>query len=128
MRLDRRAKIKLLLRTLVDATAPGRGTSDVRSAFGSRPPARSELWHGGSYGELLRCLDEMKPDYPKIHRHTVAYYVDPERWARRSVADRGVELLMRRMPTNVFVPQEISENPGYLPGDAKIAARPRRVA
>lgn len=129
MRLDRRAKIKLLLRTLLDATSPGRGTSDVRAAFGSRPPARSAIWAEGSYQQLWRCLDEMKTPYPKIHRHIVAFYVDPAPWARKSVAEKGIELLDRRMPANVFVPQEISENAGFLPGEAKTGAKPReRIA
>lgn len=128
MRLDRRAKIRLLLATLLDATAPGRGTSDVRAAFSSRPPAKSEeLWNEGSYGELWSCLDVMKTRYPKMHRHVLACHVSPEPWGDRRYAEAAIRVLDKRlMPSNVYVPQEISENAGFLPSDAKTATRPRR--
>ncbi len=108
----------------------GRSNSDIRAPFESRLPSRGELWEEGSYYDLERCLDAMRQPYPKISRHLIAFYVDatPPKWARKVYAEKGVELLMRFMPSNVFVPQEISENAGFLPSDAKVAARPRRVA
>lgn len=133
MRLDRRAKIKLLLSTLLDATSPGRGTSDVRVAFSSRPPAKSSLWDEGSYHELHRCLDALKarnddPDWRGCHWHVWRRYVSGERFETRTPwkLDKGLRFLEEKMPGDVFVPVEVSENGGFLPSDAKTAAKPRR--
>ncbi len=132
MRLDRRAKIKLLLSTLLDATSPGRGTSDVRIAFGSRPPAKSELWHEGSYHELHRCLDALKarnedPAWRGVHWHVWRRYVTGDRFESRAPwkFDKGLAFLEESMPRDIFVPVEVSENGGFLPSDARTAARPR---
>ena len=124
MRLTRRERIKLLLRTLNDATGPGCNLTSIHSALDSRPPSASEIWYEGSYHQLINALNQMRP-YPKIRRHTVAYYVDRETWGRKSEAQKGLIILDKLMPKDIFVPAEISENAGFTPGEAKVAARVR---
>lgn len=124
----------LLLRTFVDAASPGRGDSDLRSPLGSKPPARSSLWEQGSYRELGREIDRLKADgYTKIHRHLCAFYIGGPDYPvgdgpQKRYVQRGVDLLEKRMPRNVYVPAEVSENGGHSPGEAKTAARPRERA
>lgn len=128
MRLTRRERVRLLLHTYRDAVSPGRNPSDIRGAFASKAPTRTELWHQGSYYELGKALDSLKAPCPKIYRHTIAFFMDQEKWARKSTAEIGVQALMKLMPRNIFVPQEISENAGFTPGEAKAAARWRDAA
>lgn len=129
MRLTRKERIKLLLRTYRDAVSPGRNPSDSRGAFDSRPPAVTELWMTGSYHDLARALDAMRGPCPKVFRHTVGYYIDGEEWAQKRTAEKGVIFLDRLMPRNVYVPHEIAENAGFAPSEAKSARHPdRRVA
>lgn len=133
MRLTRRVRIVLLLKTLLDASSPGRGSSDVRSAFGSRAPARSGLWARGSYYELHRCLDALKsrgedPEWRGVYGHTWRRYVNGEKFQTKTPwkADKGLAFLEEFMPADVFVPGDIVENAGYSPGEAKMCERPRR--
>lgn len=136
-RITRRAKIKLLLQTLLDASSPGRSTSDVRAAFGSRPPAKSELWEQGSYHALYRCLDALKaqsnsddPKWRGVYWHTWCRYVTGDTLKTDDLwkSEKGLTFLEETMPSDVFVPQEVSENAGHSPSDSKAAARRRRAA
>lgn len=130
MRLTRRERIRLLLSTYLDAMSPGRNPTDMRGAFGSKPPARTQLQDEGSYYELGQALDALRGPCPKIYRHTVGFYVThpPESWAQKRTAEKGVMLLERAMPRNLFVPMEVSERGGFSPGEAKSATKPRRLA
>ena len=141
MRLTRRERVKLLLATLTDATAPSRGESDVRGALDSRPPPRPELFDQGSYRDLWRAVDRLKEQgFQKAHRHLCARYLKtptlmltrggiavPFKIEPRYV-ERGITLVLERMPRNVYVPPEVSENAGYSAGEAAAASRPRRLA
>ena len=129
MRLDRRERIRLLLASYLDACSPGRTQSDIRAALGSRPPPRAELFDEGSYHELGQALDKIKTPCPKIYRHTIAYYVETrEPWSQKRVAERGVSLLERLMPRNIFVPEDVAIRAGVTPGDARAASKWKRQA
>lgn len=137
MRLTRRDRVRLLLETLVAATDPSRVDSDIRSTLESRPPPRPKLFDQGSYFQVWNELDRLRRDgYSRIHRHLCARYIGgPDfpvgtRGARRALVEHGIDLLARRLPGNIYVPIEVSENGGFSPGEAKVAAMPnsRRAA
>jgi hypothetical protein len=126
MQYTRRERIKLLLKTLPDAL--GESNNDPRAAIRleSRTLRYGDLFRAGSYHPLLNALDEMRQRSPSVYWHTLAFYCDMSDGGkpRRRKADLGVEFLMRRMPSNVFVPQDVSENAGFSASEAKSAARP----
>lgn len=130
LRLTRRERIKLLLKTVPDATASCPSMDGSRGVPSSTRPPRNQLWEQGSYHELLRCIDDLRRPYPKIRRHLLAIFVYPGDydWARRVVAERGLDLLEAKMPSNVFVPADIVENAGFTPREAKLASRQRIAA
>jgi hypothetical protein len=128
LRLTRRERIKLLLETYSDAYGPSRNPVDVRVAMGSRPPSSSELWKEGSYREIARGIDSMRDPYPKITRHLVAHYCSPQPWVRKQLVEKGFAILEKRLPMNLYVPQDISEKAGFTPAEAKSASKRMRVA
>ena len=125
---DRRERIRLLLTSYIDACSPARTFSDIRAPLGSRPPPRAELFDEGSYHELGQALDKIRKPCPKIYRHTIAYFVEPEKWSQKRVAERGVSLIERLMPRNIFVPEDVAIRAGITPGDARAACRWRKAA
>lgn len=131
MRLTRRERIKLLLRSLVDAREAGHGRLERGSAPGSRPPLRNlDLWPHGSYAQLEKALDLLRERCPSKHWHTEQFYIYGinDRRIRRVKAELGVECLMRYMSREVFVPQEVAEWAGFMASEAKAAAKPRVMA
>ena len=136
MRLTRRERIRLLLTSYADAVSPGRTPSDIPGVPHSRPPTTTALWQEGSYYELGRALESLRVDgYQKIHRHLCGHYLGGpdypcgKQGPQKRYVERGVDLLVKRMPANIYVPRDIAEHGGFLPGEASTAVKPRaRVA
>ena len=129
LRLDKRQRIILLLKTRPDALGET-ASQEGHGQFGARTLQHSELWHEGSYRELERYLDVMRAKCRRIHWHTVRYYV-PVRYhagmkPRRGPAELGVTWLEQRK-WDVFVPQAVSENAGFLLSEAKLYAKPQSL-
>lgn len=130
MRLTRRSRIILLLETYPDVCDHPTGSALDQSHGGGKPGSRDltrrGLWQQGSYAELERCLQRFRDEhYPKIGRHLAEHYLrrNAGGWARKHVVEKGVDMLCKWMPTNVYVPPEVVERAGYSVTEAGSAGR-----
>jgi hypothetical protein len=126
LRLTRRERILLLLRTYQDAFEESKSAAGS-GRLESRLLGHGPVWHQGSYVDLQDWLERLKERSPSVHWHTLELYVY-KRKARRRKADLGVSYLHKQMPSNIYVPLEISENAGFSTTEAKAAARPKAKA
>ena len=126
----KRTRILLLLSSYLDA-ATFSGDTTGGGEPTSRILARNyDLWSAGSYSDLEHCLTALHLHAPSVHWHTWEGCVKG-RWngpTRNHKAERGVTWLKEVMPSNVFVPAEISENAGYTPSEARTYERSRAKA
>lgn len=124
--LTKTDRIRILLATLPDAieqTNIGEG----RAELGSRCLTYGTLWRDGSYYELVQKLNHMQTLNRSVRYHTTGYYSLKLPRARKRMAELGLKWLTREMG-DVFVPAELTENAGFLPSEARWAARPKRMA
>lgn len=126
----KRTRILLLLSSYLDALS-----NPTEDSIGGKPQSRipgrnADLMARGSYRELERCMDMLQARAPVIYWHTWQHYIrqDANTRVRRGKARAGLEYLVQRMPAYVHVPAEISENAGYLAGEAKAYERSTRRA
>lgn len=129
LRLTKRERIKLLLRTRQDALEAQAELGG--GELGSRSPSHSQLWYDGSYPALELCLDFLAATQPRIRWHLVNFYAPSKVWKpglkpRKGYADLGLDWLEQRLE-NVYVPASVSENAGYLPSEAARYAKPRSL-
>lgn len=113
----RSTRVRLLAATYEDALTSG--TLEGRAEKpGSRMNLHDDLWTHGSYAELERLL----PGSDVVFRRSylaVAFKDQPHRDLNELVQ------VTRAMPRDIFVPMDVSENAGYLPGEAKAWRMPR---
>lgn len=103
---------------------------------GSRLLVRNALWTAGSYGDLERLLDELRNHDRVLYGRFWRTYVGRrfpsghplDTPAQRRDAGYALCWLERRMPASIYVPPDVTEAAGYMPGDAMAFARPRRRA
>jgi hypothetical protein len=135
VRLNQRARIRLLAATYLDACEHDKGETAGTSKPGFREPTRSHLWREGSYWEFELALDDLREIAPKRHRWFWAVYVRRsqrlEQLAphKRHAAEQALTFLVARTLQlargNIYVPVDISENAGYSASEAKSARKPR---
>ena len=141
--MTRRDRVRILLQSYQDVVElPESHDGGPASGPSSRLLSRSvnPLWSAGSYPALERCLTRLRAFAPSLYWHLTAFYWPPDGSRRvktvdgRSVpvevqkqkAERGLDLLVRWMPRNVYVPQSFSEGDGVNVTEAQAAERPRR--
>lgn len=137
---NRLVRVMLLLSSYLDACeAPQAEATESLVGTGShenssREPLRNvsppeRLWYAGSYRELERGLDDLRLFCIPTYNATWTRHVIGKRDEKTATkAALGVEWLSKRLPSSVYVPQEIAENAGYLPSEAKEYVRPRKRA
>lgn len=124
----------LLASSYLDA-AENEHTDFIRGGKpGSRSLLRSSrLWSDGSYPELERAMNLLQLHDRRKHNWFTRLYVAREKPAqlaahKMAAAVQGLTYVEKHMPDNIYVPVEISENGGFLPGEALTARRPRTKA
>ncbi len=127
MKLTKRERIKLLLKTRRDALEESAETGRA-GQLGSRVLGFQELWREGSYREIEACLDYLAVKNPRVRWHLVHLHEQPHpRGFKSGYSDLGLDWLESRL-SDVFVPQSVAENAGYSLSEAKAYMRPRRRA
>lgn len=107
----RTTRTRLLAATYEDALTSG--TLEGRAEKpGSRMNLHDDLWTHGSYAELERLIPGSDVVFRRAYL-AVAFKDQPNRDLDELVR------LTRRMPSRIFVPQEIAENAGYAPLEAR---------
>lgn len=134
MKLNRRRRVVLLASSYLDASE-NEHTDFIR---GGKPGSRSllresRLWRDGSYPEFERAMNLLQLHDRRKHAWFTRLYVAQEKPAdlaahKLAAAVQGLTYVEKHMPENIYVPQEISENGGFLPGEAVGARRPRSKA
>lgn len=111
-----------------------RGSQEQQRSAGKpgyRHLVRGGLWSEGSYAALERCLNRLQAEgYTTIRWHLVEMYArhNPQGKARKRKAEAGMNLLVKWMPANVYVPSELVERAGYPAAEADAAGRKRKAA
>jgi hypothetical protein len=107
----RTTRVRLLASSWEDAMTSGTLDGGGPDKPGSRMNLHDDLWTYGSYDELGRLVTHAASEFRKAYLG-VAFRYHPPRDLDALV------LLTRRMPACIYVPAEVSENAGYLPGEA----------
>ena len=120
----RATRVRLLAWSYEDA-AFGSDDGGRGSKPGSRALSRNlELWNAGSYHDLEQAVDRLALCHRRVFR--AEHMTAPQPF--RSREWMTLVKVAALMPPHIFVPADISEAAGYLPSEAKVYARPRRVA
>jgi hypothetical protein len=126
---NRQTRIRLLAASYQDASIASI-TSESKGRGGKRwiiPTRNNALWLRGSYKELEQAMEHLQELHHGLFRafHRVFIH-DPYNKIKPdynkdllSDAIDGFKMIDKMMPRDIFVPQDISENAGYLAGEAK---------
>lgn len=107
----RTTRTRLLAATYDDALTTGTMDGGGQDKPGSRLMLHDDLWTHGSYDELEHLVRAADAVFRRAYL-TVPFKDQPARDLDELV------LLTRRMPRDIYVPRDVSENAGYLPGEA----------
>ena len=122
--LNRRTKIKLLSRTLLDAI-----DRLERTQRADGTPGMAGLWELGSYPEFLIGLEELRAKARNVANVFWAVYVigsQAKLETRMPIAENGLDWLEKHWALQeLYVPAEITEAAGYPPADARANERPK---
>jgi hypothetical protein len=110
-------RLRLLAWTYHDACTASHDTTTGNSTHETRIPSRNpELWDTGSYKQLERALDETRQTNNRQYRHFVVNYIGQP--LDKHPAE-PLDHMLQRMPTDIHVPQIISEAAGYTPHEGR---------
>ena len=148
---NRQTRIRLIAASFQDA-AVASVNNEAKGRGGRRwiLPRRNEaLWEFGSYEPFEKAMDHLREEhhdlYAAFHRifvhdpfvRTTSVPLPGDRWGAKhykptysktlfSQALAGFKIIDKLMPREIFVPQDVSENAGYLRGEAKQYQKARK--